>query len=69
MQPGRSNTDQSDSPWQTAKGKEKAMMFTATERCLLLEKYEELKHLITTRGNRAAINKTREKETAGRLNA
>ena len=47
-------------------------MFTATEQQLLLESYEEFKHMITKKGNTAAINKTREKgwqEIADRLNA
>ncbi|XP_077091370.1 uncharacterized protein LOC143742400 [Siphateles boraxobius] len=54
------------------KGKERAAMFTATEQQLLLESYEEFKHMITKKGNTAAINKTREngwQEIADRLNA
>lgn len=43
-----------------AKGKERATMFTATEQRLLLEMNEEVKHLITKKGNTAAVNKTRD---------
>ncbi len=60
--------------WATmaTKGKERAAMFTATEQRFLLETYEEFKDVITKKGNRAAINKAREKgwqEIADRLNA
>ncbi len=47
-------------------------MFSATEQRLLLESYEEVKDLITKKGNTAAVNKIREKGwqiIADRLNA
>lgn len=59
-------------PWQLRGKKEQRWMFTATEQCLLLETYEEFKHMISKKGNIAAINKTREKgwqEIADHLNA
>lgn len=52
--------------------KERAAMFTASEQRLILETYEEFRHVITKKGNTAAINKIREKgwqEIADRLNA